>query len=112
MTAILETSRKVVSKLEKLLVVMALVYNAIYFPCFVFFSGGRVGAFLPFHVVAMLLVVLVVGLAFRDLYLRPFPSRTTKLKWLAVMVLIGPSIIVYIFRHAFKPRVSVEPEPC
>ena len=65
---------------------------------------------MPFHVVAMLLVVLVVGLAFRDLYLRPFPSRTAKLRWLAVMLLIGPSIIVYILRHAFKPRVSMEPD--
>lgn len=96
------------SKFEKFLVWLGLIYNAVYFPVFVFLSEGHIRMFIPFLVLAMALILMVVILAFKDLYQRQFPSREMKLGWLAVMLLFGPSILIYLFRHAFKPRSREE----
>lgn len=97
------------STLEKSIVLSGLIYSAIYLPAFVFFSEGRMGVFIPFHVLAMVSVIVVVALAFKDLYQRPFPTTSAKVKWLAFMLLFGPIIIVYLFKHAFKPRLQAQP---
>jgi hypothetical protein len=89
---------------EKSMALSWLIYSAIYFPVFMLFSAGRMGLFIPFHLLAMLATGLVVALAYKDLYERPFPTRNAKVKWLVFRLLFGPIIIVYIFRHALKPR--------
>jgi hypothetical protein len=97
------------STLEKAIALLGLVYSAIYLPVFVFFSEGRMGVFIPLHVLAMVSVIIVAALAFKDLYQRPFSTTSAKLKWLAFMLLFGPVIIVYLFKHAFKPRLHAQP---
>ena len=94
------------SRFEKFLALSGLVYSVMYIPAFVFFSEGRTAVFVPFLVLAMASIIMVAGLAFKDLYQRPFPTAKGKLKWLVFMLLFGPMIVVYLFRHAFKPRVQ------
>jgi hypothetical protein len=97
------------SKVEKFIAFSALIYAALYVPAFVIFSGGRMGIFMPLHVLAMASVIAVVVLAYKDLWQRPFASPGDKLKWLAAMLLFGPMIVVYLFRYACKPRPSAAP---
>jgi len=57
---------------------------------------GFVGAFF-----GMSAVVLVL----RDLYLRDFRDANAKMLWtLAILMTAGIGLLVYIFRHAVKPR--------
>jgi len=99
------------STLEKRIVLSGLIYSAIYLPAFVLFSEDRVGVFIPFHVLAMASIITVATLAFKDLYQRRFLSREAKLKWLTFMLLFGPAIIIYLFKHAFKPRFCEKSNP-
>jgi hypothetical protein len=62
-------------------------------------------ALLLFHFLGMVLNVTAFILTLRDLYLRSFPDPDAKLTWLLLMFLTGGvGWIVYIFRHALRPR--------
>jgi hypothetical protein len=46
----------------------------------------------------------VVIVIMRDLYLRDWFTANQKLTWGLLFCLLSPSIWVYFFRHAWKPR--------
>lgn len=52
----------------------------------------------------MLLGLAVFTVIVRDLYLRSYFTANQKLTWGLLFVLLVPSIWVYFFKHAWKPR--------
>lgn len=58
---------------------------------------------------ACLLGLLVnIGLMFivlRDIFLRRFADQNRRFFWLVMVLLIWPSIIYYLLRHGFRPRL-------
>ena len=105
---------------ERGFVVYALVYIAIYS---VVFLGTAICStitetdramlvLLPFHFLGMVQNFVALVLTIRDLYKRPFPNPNSKLTWLLLILLTGGiGWIVYLFRHALKPRPAVAESP-
>ena len=100
-------------RVEKVFVVGAIVYMALYIPCFIVAAFAVVklqkpDAFwmiLPFHFTGMVLNLVAFALTIRDLYLRKFDSENAKLTWaLLILMTGGIGWIVYIFKYAIKPR--------
>jgi hypothetical protein len=51
------------------------------------------------------LIILALVFTIHDLYQRDFPTSNAKLTWLVLILLTGGiGWIIYIFRHALKPR--------
>jgi len=100
--------------LERAVVITALVYMAVYIPYF-FVQGYRMSsgvpvsplAIFPLHFLGMALNFVALVLTIRDLYLRPFANPNSKLTWLLLILLTGGiGWLVYVFKHALKPRNS------
>lgn len=100
---------------ERFLVLVAVVYMAVYaalfFTLFVIdMASGTLRSpmpwsLLPLHAFGMVLNVTALVLTIRDLYLRSFPKENAKLTWLLLILLTGGvGWLVYIFKHAMKPR--------
>lgn len=102
--------------LERAIVITALLYMALYVPYFLaqgyrMSQGSNVSpyAIFPPHFLCMALNFLALVLTIRDLYLRPFADPNRKLTWLLVILLTGGiGWLVYIFRHAMKPRANLD----
>ncbi len=76
---------------ERFFVLGAVVYMAVYIPCFFLVSLDRnpdaaFALIMPFHLVGMLLNLTALVLTIRDLYLRRFDTENAKLTWLLVRV--------------------------
>ena len=101
---------------ERAIVITALVYMALYVPYF-FVQIHRASngvlvsplAIFPLHFVGMALSLAALILTIRDLYLRPFDSANAKLTWLLLILTTGGiGWLVYLFKHALRPRTSVD----
>ena len=95
--------------LEKAFVLWALGYTVVYLCLFVSAaiaqSERAFVALLPFHFLGMLQNVIAFILTIRDLYRRPFQNPNSKVTWtLLILCTGGIGWVVYIFRHALKPR--------
>ena len=100
--------------IERFLVLGALVYMAFYLPFLVVMVSAEADEWLPViipcHALGMLLNLVAFVLTFRDLYLRKFDSENAKLTWaLLILMTAGIGWIVYIFKHALKPRPTRQP---
>jgi hypothetical protein len=94
---------------ERCLVLAAIIYMAVYVPFFFMAPGGFWGRWmtviLPLHFLSMLLNLIAIVLTIRDLYLRRFPTENAKLTWLLLILCTGGiGWLVYVFKHALKPR--------
>lgn len=70
------------------------------------FPGLRYYAILGF-----VLIFVVYIIIFKDVYLRKFPSSGSKIIW-SILVLTQPVCIpLYLYQHAFHPRIAVDPDP-
>ena len=101
--------------IERAIVIAALVYMALYIPCF-FVQTYRMSngvpvsplAIFPLHFLGMALNFVALILTIRDLYLRPFANANSKLTWLLLILCTGGvGWLVYVFRHALRPRNSL-----
>jgi hypothetical protein len=106
--------------LERAIVITALLYMAFYIPYF-FAQTYRISqginvspyAIFPLHFLAMALNFIALIVTIRDLYLRPFVDPNRKLTWLLLILLTGGiGWVVYLFRHALKPRTSPREQSC
>ena len=102
---------------ERFFVLVALVYMAIYIPCFLIAWASMLGSqepgsffiILPFHFLGMALNVVALVLTMRDLYLQNFEDENAKLTWaLLILMTGGIGWLVYVFKHALKPRDHTE----
>lgn len=99
--------------LQRYTVLIAIGNMVIYVPIFLFLmmraeSSGiepKIVTLLPWHFAGMLLNLLAIFATIQDLYLRDFPHPNSKLTWCLLIVFTGGiGWIVYIFKHALKPR--------
>ncbi len=94
---------------EKTFVIFYWTYIVLYLVCF--FSLAATGRMehcffyvLPFHFLGMFLGIPLLVIVIRDLYKRDFPNPNTKVTWAILMLLLWPSILVYLCKHGFRPR--------
>ena len=59
---------------------------------------------LPLAGIGLLVNVGLMVVVLRDILLRRFAQPTDKYLWLALVLLVWPSIIIYLLRHGFKAR--------
>jgi hypothetical protein len=102
------------SRFERAFVLFHLVCSAIYLPCFFVLAARlrhplHLTIFFTVHLTLMLLGLVVCIIIIRDLYLRNYFTANQKLTWGLLFCLLSPSMWVYFFRHAWKPR-ALEPE--
>jgi hypothetical protein len=103
-----------VTRTERAVVITALAYMAAYLPYLLVqmvraTNGAQVSpeAIFPFHFLGMALNFAALVVTIRDLYLRPFVNPNTKLTWLLLILVTGGiGWLVYVFKHAFKPRTA------
>jgi hypothetical protein len=103
-----------VKRTERAIVITALAYLAAYIPYFLVqmvraTNGAQVSpeAIFPLHFLGMALNFAALVVTIRDLYLRPFGNPNAKLTWLLLILVTGGiGWLVYLFRHAFKPRTA------
>jgi len=104
------------NRAERAIVIAALVYMALYIPYFFVqmyrFSNGVQAsplAIFPLHFLGMALNFAALIVTIRDLYLRPFANPNAKLTWLLLILCTGGvGWLVYVFKHALKPRTSLD----
>lgn len=92
----------------------ALAYMAAYVPYFLVqvvrgIHGVQVSpeAIFPLHFLGMALNLAALVVTVRDLYLRSFANPNAKLTWLLLILFTGGiGWLVYVFKHAFKPRTA------
>jgi hypothetical protein len=98
--------------LERVVVIAALAYMAVYVPYFLVqmqrLAGGAELSFFPFfalHLLGMALNLGALVLTIRDLNLRDFPHANDKLTWCLLILLTGGlGWLVYVFKYALKDR--------
>ena len=102
--------------IERFFVLGAVIYMAVYIPCFVLAMASPdpdkwLPVIIPCHILGMILNFIAIVLTIRDLYLRKFKSENAKLTWaLLILMTGGIGWLVYIFKHALKPRGKKETE--
>lgn len=102
------------TRTERAIVATALAYTAAYLPYFLMqmaraTNGAQVSpeAISPLHFLGMALNLTALVVTIRDLYLRPFVNPNAKLTWLLLILYTGGiGWLVYVFKHAFKPRTA------
>lgn len=99
------------SRGERLFVLWTLAYMVVYSAVFVSIAYRDVQPslswLLTFHFLGMAQNFAALFLTIRDLYKRPFPNPNQKLTWaLLILCTGGIGWLVYIFKHAIKPRPS------
>ena len=106
---------RLMSRFERLLVLAHLVGVVLYVPCFVAaawrmqvdFGAPAWTVLMTVHFFMVFLGLVVFVVMVRDLYLRDYFTANQKLTWALLFCLLTPSIWVYFFRHAWKPRNRV-----
>ena len=98
--------------IERTIVIIAMTNMAIYMPCFFFLAirmtPGFPSGMIIWHFAGMILNLIALVITIRDLYLRHFPNANSKVTWCLLITWTGGiGWIVYVFKHALKPR----PEP-
>lgn len=102
------------NRAEKALVVVALLNMFLYVPYF-FLQVYRLEssvqvsplAIFPWHFFGLGLNFVVLVATIRDLYSRPFPNPNAKLTWLLLILVTGGiGWVVYLLKHALRPRTN------
>jgi len=75
-----------------------------YVPCFFLLMPRYFFQVLPFHLALMAMGVPMIVIVFRDLYKRNFPNPNSKVTWAILFFTFSPSILVYLYKHGFRPR--------
>jgi len=96
------------NRFEKAFLIFYVVYTAAYIPFFVRFAQTHMRVLVPFHLFGMALGAGFLFVVFRDLYKRSFQNPNTKITWTILILMFCPSVLVYLFKYAFKPRSAHE----
>jgi len=100
------------NRLERAVVVGALLHMAIYLPFFIFNTSVEepvleFDQLMKWHLSVMAWNFVALGFTLRDLYLRTFPHENTKLLWLIAIVNTGGiGWVAYLWKYATQPRQS------
>ena len=102
-------SGELMSRIEKTFTVFYWTYMLVYVCGVIFLAASghmdRVSFHvLPFHFFGMFIGIPMIIIVFHDLYKRQFPNPNSKVTWAILMLMFWPSILVYLYRHGFRPR--------
>jgi branched-subunit amino acid ABC-type transport system permease component len=101
-----------VNRAEKAFVVFYFAYLAVYVLYVVllhlshYFDQYFFVLVLPFHFFGMAIGIVMYVIVIRDIYKRTFPNPNSKVTWTLLVILLWPSILVYLYKHGFRPRVA------
>lgn len=100
------------NRVERAFTVFYWAYILVYLCCFVGLAAtGLIERSLhfviPLHIFGMFLGLAMLIVVFRDLYKRDFPNPNTKVTWAILMLMFWPSILVYLYKHGFRPRPTI-----
>ena len=93
------------NRFEKAFVIFYFVYILAYIPCFFLLMPRYWSVVMPFHFFGMAIGIPVLIIVLRDVYKRTFPNPNTKVTWTILVLLFWPSILVYLYKYGFHPRV-------
>lgn len=96
-------------KKEKVFVITYLVFMFLYLPCFFLLARSLMPILAPFHIAGMIFSIIFLFLVMRDLYKRDFSDPNAKITWTILILCFFPSALVYLFKHALKPRTTDAP---
>jgi hypothetical protein len=92
------------NRFEKRFVIFYWVYILVYIPCFFALVPQYWLQLLPFHFLGMVMAIPMFIIVFHDLYKRHFPDPNSKVTWAILMLVLYPSILVYLYKFGFRPR--------
>lgn len=58
----------------------------------------------PISLTGLLVNVGLMFIVFRDITLRQFARPTSKIAWIALLLIFWPAILIYLPLHGFRPR--------
>ncbi|EKD37091.1 MAG: hypothetical protein ACD_75C01263G0004 [uncultured bacterium] len=90
---------------EKIYSVLAILFALGLLCVLVFFPELRqLNRLLTASLLGLLVNMGLMFIVLRDIFLRRFSDQNMRYIWLALALLIWPSVIYYLVRHGFRPR--------
>ncbi len=90
---------------EKIYSLLAIIFAVGLVVCLVYFPQLRqINRLIPICLVGLTVNMGLLFIVLRDIFYRPFKSPDSKYLWLGLVLLLWPSILIYLPRHGFRPR--------
>jgi len=90
---------------EKIYSLLAIIFAMGLITCLLYFPQLRqIDRLIPICLVGLIVNMGLLFIVLRDIFYRPFDNPGSKYLWLALVLLLWPSIIIYLSRHGFRPR--------
>jgi hypothetical protein len=92
---------------EKVFSLLAIIFAAgliiglIYFP-----QLRQLHLLIPICLLGLIINVLLMFIVLRDIFSRNFRDQGKKYLWIALVLLLWPSILFYLYRYGFRPRTG------
>lgn len=92
---------------EKTYSIFAIIFAGILIVCLALFQELReLNYLLAVCSVGFAVNIGLMFIVLRDIFLRPFGNQNIKYLWLVLVLLIWPTIIYYLPKYGFRPRVG------
>jgi predicted membrane protein len=93
--------------LEKIISLLAIIFAAGLAVSLISFPQLRqIHLLIPLSLVGFVVNVALIFIVLRDIFSRSFNDQNRKYMWIALVLLIWPSIIYYLYSYGFRPRES------
>ncbi len=79
---------------------VALIVSLIYFP-----PLRQLHLLIPICLLGLVVNMALIFIVLRDIFLRHFSDPGTKYIWIALVLLVWPSIPFYLCKYGFRPRI-------
>ena len=91
---------------EKIYSLLAIIFAAGLIACLIYFPQLRqFDRLIPISLLGLVINIGLMFIVLRDIYSRQFPDQGRKYFWMALVLLFWPSILFYLPRYGFRPRV-------
>jgi phosphatidylserine synthase len=90
-----------VSSLLAIIFAAGLIISLIYFP-----QLRQLHLLIPICLLGLVINVLLMFIVLRDIFSRNFSDQGKKYLWIALVLLLWPSILFYLYRYGFRPRTG------
>jgi hypothetical protein len=78
-----------------------LIISLIYFP-----QLRQLHLLIPICLLGFIINVVLMFIVLRDIFSRRFSDQGRKYVWIALVLLLWPSILFYLYRYGFRPRTG------
>jgi hypothetical protein len=90
-----------VFSLLAILFAAGLIISLIYFP-----QLRQLHLLIPICLLGLVINVVLMFIVLRDIFSRRFSDQGRKYVWIALVLLLWPSILFYLYRYGFRPRTG------